>query len=404
MIAVVGVRLHEPIDFIRGLRPVVAAIVFGILPLLLKSGPLAIKSFLDYPVTRILAAYFIWIAFTVPFALWPGFAFGVWRGLIGPLLMYVAVLLCTPSRKSLETILWWTAIATAVYLVLNFTSDIMQGDRWRLGSAGSYDPNDMAGLFAVVIPVAGALALRSKGLKKLVAFGICVLLVFGVIQTGSRGGVLAMLAGVLIFVLGQRGPRLFLVTLAVSIGGVVGWQTSSEEFRERMATFTALDEDYNIQSEMGRVEIWKRSVGYFAQNPLTGVGPGNFPVAEGRWLTSDNRRGKASVTHNGYLQAFSELGVIGGCIFLGLFFALAARALKMWRVNVKRWRRPTLNRPEFFASLAAVATSTLFLSMAYSWILLAVTAWIALADRVLIAEEQQQDAQPTPARARNGRA
>jgi O-antigen ligase len=302
--------------------------------------------------------------------------------------MYFAVVLCAPTRGNLEIILWGTVGATAFYLLVNLAVGGGGADYWRLSSAGAYDPNDLAALFAVVLPLAVGLFLRYQGFPKAVALGISVVLVVGLLQTGSRGGILAMLAGVLVFVLGHRGFRFFSVFFGVFLGGIIAWQSASADFRERMMTLTALSEDYNVESEMGRLQIWKRGMSYFAERPIFGIGAGNFTEREGAWLLSQSRSGKWSAAHNAYVQAAAELGIVGISLYLALIISIAKRAERMWRVKISRRKpaRVTLIRPEMLASVSAAATAAVFLSMAYSWLIFSVTAIVALADRVNISE------------------
>ena len=56
--------------------------------------------------------------------------------------------------------------------------------------------------------------------------------------------------------------------------------TASDHYWRADGTITS-DSDYNHTSETGRMQIWSRGIGYMLANPLLGVGPGNFPSAEG---------------------------------------------------------------------------------------------------------------------------
>lgn len=384
MLAFIGIRLHEVIPPLSRIRPVMLAVALGMGPLFLKSGRQAMKSVMSYTVTKLLLAYFVWAAFTVPFAIWQRAAFNTWIGLIAPTLMYLAVVLSAPTRSNLQKTLWGVVSATTLFLTLNVMAGFSPS--WRLTSTGAYDPNDMGALLAVMLPLALGLVFRSRGLPMLMALGMSVVLAGGLVQTGSRGGVLAAGAGMSVFVLGNRGVRLFVILVGAFIGGIVAWESAPDEFRERMTTLTNLEEDYNTYAEAGRVQIWKRGLSYYVGSPLVGVGVGNFSEAEGVWLASQGRRGVWRAPHNAFVQAAADLGTPGIGIFLGLFLTLALRAKKMWRVRRRKRARPNLDMPELLASLAALATAALFLSMAYSWIVYATTGLLALADRVNTAE------------------
>src|SRR2546426_7538451 len=56
----------------------------------------------------------------------------------------------------------------------------------------------------------------------------------------------------------------------------------------------------NFTEESGRIEVWRRGVGYMLQSPILGVGPDNFQTAEGRLSPFANRR---SEEHTSELQS-----------------------------------------------------------------------------------------------------
>ena len=69
--------------------------------------------------------------------------------------------------------------------------------------------------------------------------------------------------------------------------------------------------DYALAEDTGqsRVQIWSAGFTLFKQQPLLGIGEGNFVEEVG------------IVAHNSFLQSFTELGLLGGSLFLGEFLA-----------------------------------------------------------------------------------
>jgi O-antigen ligase len=231
---------------------------------------------------------------------------------------------------------------------------------------------------AITIPIAIGVARRERGKRRLFALGVTLVFSAVVVKTGSRGGALALIAGAVVFALGFGGARKFYALAGLAITLMVGWAASPPDFRARMQSLTNVEDDYNYTAYGGRKQIWKRGRGYIMQHPLTGVGVGNFPIAEGEYARQLGRPAKWSAPHNAYLQAFSELGIPGGLIFVGLLFATAKRAWPMWRQTRSsgEW-----HRPEYLAALAAFAAGGYFLSQAYFYLLFGLCALIALADR-----------------------
>jgi O-antigen ligase len=256
------------------------------------------------------------------------------------------------------------------------------------GVGGSFDSNDMASIMAMAFPMAAGLMARSApGRARLIAIAATVALVLCVIATGSRGGTLALLAGVIVFALGLRGERGVMMFMALILGGVLTWTTAPQSFRDRMVSLTNLENDYNYTHDTGRKAVWKRGRQYWRENFVVGVGAGNFPMAEGLGWSERGDTGKWSAAHNAYVQVFAELGTIGGSIFVLVLLGAAKGALPFWRGRAPGQQRgPPMHRPEYLASLAGFAAGGYFLSHAYFMPQFAVLGIIALADRVRIAE------------------
>jgi O-antigen ligase len=176
------------------------------------------------------------------------------------------------------------------------------------------------------------------------------------------------------FPVGRSVPLLLALVASLTIG----WFLAPAAFRDRMNTVSSLEEDYNYTSYVGRKQIWKRGFQYILEHPVAGVGAGNFPIAEGDFAAALGRPSKWSTAHNAYIQAFAELGLVGGGIFMAILLISASRALLLWRRSTAGagW-----HMPEYFASLMAFAFSAFFLSHAYFYTLYALCAVIALAYR-----------------------
>jgi O-antigen ligase len=147
-----------------------------------------------------------------------------------------------------------------------------------------------------------------------------------------------------------------------------------------MMSLTNLDQDYNNTEPTGRKAVWERGRGYIRQNPLVGVGVGNFPIAEGQTLDEAQQHGKWSTAHNAYIQAYAELGLPGGTILVVLLVSGAIIGVRYARGV--RFGDETVTRPEYIASVASYAVSGIFLSHAYFSPMFALLGLLALADRV----------------------
>jgi O-antigen ligase len=243
------------------------------------------------------------------------------------------------------------------------------GSNGRLGELVMYDTNDLALLIACTLPVAVYLLWRSRSLSgRGVVLGAvaCLMLVF--VSTGSRGGFLGLIAGAGYMILRLRavslGKRLAAVTLC--LGLLVAFST--DRYWEMMDTVLHPSSDYNWSgnSETGRMEVWKRGVGYMATHPILGVGAFAYSSAEGALapeaLRQDGVGFKWSEAHNSFVEVGAELGVIGLILFVALFVA-GFRTLS--RIGRGPRGPAAFLAQTLTASLLAYVVSGFFLSAAY---------------------------------------
>lgn len=384
LIAVIAARLPEVIPFASVVRPALSAGLVGTFLILSQSRQEVLRLVFTQPLMRLLIALLAWAVMTAPFALWPTLALSSSIFVLLPILMMTFVILaCEPNARNLRILklgLMGGVAAHGVLLLMYRTA----GSTARMGSYGSLDANDLAVLVVIAFPFAVAMALNSRGPRRWVAAFATIVLLIVVVLSGSRGGTLALLAAALVYIASAKGARRGLVLTVLVVAGILTWQLSPSWFRARMATVTSLEDDYNTYDYNGRKQIWARAREYIKQNPVAGVGMLNFSVAEGNRLTESGSRGKWSTAHNSYLQVTSELGFVGGAIFLSILGIAVARALALRR---PQWGSPESQggQPEFLAALAGVAAGGYFLSHAYFYAFYALVALTIFAHRVAAA-------------------
>lgn len=324
--------------------------------------------------------------------------FGIWKSnslatLIGPFpplvaLFFLGSMALAASQRTLRT-----CMATLVVGVALGAVQVMRGIHVREGRAtlgGGLDPNDTAALMVSAIPIALTLS-TERGVVKRIAFtGIALLAVGALVKTGSRGGMLGLVVMAVALIAVSRGRQRLHFLAMIVVGGLVFSVSAQDRLRERFAT--TFETDYNQTHEDGRVEIWKRGLGYMAKNPVLGVGLANFGAAEGMLSSKATdrfrRRGvKFAAAHNSFIQVGAELGV-GGLV--ALVAMISTGLVGCWRIARNRdgvydptllhWARAA------FVSLAGFTVSAFFLSLAYTPMLIIVvticTAMMIRAARV----------------------
>jgi O-antigen ligase len=322
----------------------------------------------------------------IPWALWRSAALDAALGTFVPALIMMGVVLSAPpTDRTLHTFERVFVATTAVNVVALFTRGDWQGGG-RLSGQAAFDANDMGSLVAMAVCFAVSLMLRARGLQRWLWLGAAGVLTVSVGWFNSRGGTLAFAGGLLTFVIMQPGSRRWLLLGAIVISGPLFWAGAPQVFKDRIIGLSNLDADYNNTDYYGRRQIWARARRYIVENPVTGLGLGGFPVQEGKTLAQAGSAGKWSNTHNAYLQAYAELGMLGGSMFVGILLLAAKQAWRVARPN--RRETPTATpRPEYFSALVAFAVGATFLSHAYFIAFFGLLSLIALAYRTTLAQQ-----------------
>lgn len=212
----------------------------------------------------------------------------------------------------------------------------------RLMGVGIFsDPNDLAQILAVgmVLAVYGFEISRWAITKALWVVPMMIMAA-GIYYSQSRGGLLAMMAGLGILFMARFGIKRAIIAGAICAVPMLyifgGHQTNIST------------EDDSAQA---RVQLWSDSIQAMRENPLFGIGPGQMNEYSGQ------------VSHNSFLSAFAESGLAGGFVFL------SAYAIAIWGVlRVRMGRTRVLNEdlgklaPVLVAAVVAYAVGMLSLS------------------------------------------
>ena len=91
---------------------------------------------------------------------------------------------------------------------------------------------------------------------------------------------------------------------------------------------------FSSEGSSGRTELWKAAIAFTKKHPIVGGGYGNWKVFSNQytaeWLNDLN---VPHHSHNDFIEAAAELGIIGGLLYLGIFICTALYILKIWRSN-----------------------------------------------------------------------
>ena len=384
-IATVVGRLHELMGPLRLIRPIfVVVAMMAVATLSARKLERNVSPLLGDRSMQILYAYLAWMVITIPTSIDRGHSI---KFVFNMLIVFVFATLFAAQPVSVTQVRMITRgffCTTAVFglLLIVFGYPVMDVDGLRYAITASLDPNDCAAFLAIGAPMALAEA-RRPGPATWRALCAVMLAIIGlaIVRTGSRGGFIAVVAGITLVYLADRGVKVLITGCVFGLMLLVGREVAPQLLPARFASIGHLEDDYNLNVYGGRVQIWKRGLRYFAQDPVFGVGVASFEAREGIQMAEDSQPGHWSAPHSAYVQAFVELGLMGGVLFLLAIGVSLRRVGPLFRVPSPL---TGVTHPEYLAAVAAFSISAVFLSHAYFWGFFALVALCALADRSLV--------------------
>ncbi len=213
----------------------------------------------------------------------------------------------------------------------------------RLSAVGVFnDPNDYSLVLVIAIVVcAYGMGERRAGRAAMLFIPAFLLFAYALVLTQSRGGLISGAAALLAFLPARYGWRnaLPLACVLLPVLVVAFWgRATSVNLGDRGDTFQT------------RLELWSESLDAFRSAPLFGIGQEKMVDRIGQ------------VTHNSFLQAYAEMGLLGGTAFIGLFYLLLGA---LWRAAPQDPELARL-RPFVLALTAGYAAGLLSLSRCYA--------------------------------------
>lgn len=194
---------------------------------------------------------------------------------------------------------------------------------------GAFDhPNQLGALCALSTPVALGLAFGCQTLRARVAAALAASVIFvSLLFTLSRGAWVGTALALLFLLVTLREARRALILLALPAAIVAAIVTSFapvgrteiQVVGERARALTSLSPYDNRQS------IYREAIREIKADPITGVGPGGFPVASAR-AGSESSTVSAAHAHNLWLNWGAEAGTPAILLLAGFVIALGLAA------------------------------------------------------------------------------
>ena len=327
-------RLHLP-GIALGLA-VVAAVLGGRIAEVLRSQ-----------ISFFMAGLSIWLAISIPGAFWRGGSFEVLVGSWIPAMLLFLVgasVITTAAQCRRALFVFGLATITGATLVMLWGSE----SHGRLLLAGSRyaNSNTIAIMLLLGMPAVWLLAdgPQVSKVRKALAGGVLVLMVAEMLRTGSREGLVGMVAlGAIVFARSRAVGKVAIACLALVLG-LSAVVFLPESVKARLGTFFGTESMQLDQAEAPsewtvansaaessqlRLRLLEDSLKVSATHPFLGVGLGNFAPYCAAMVKESGRRGHPAWvgTHNTYTQLSAEMGIPALIFYLGVLVA-SMRALQ----------------------------------------------------------------------------
>jgi putative inorganic carbon (hco3(-)) transporter len=260
-------------------------------------------------------------------------------------LLVALTLVLVDSETALRRAMWCVAGAIGLLAVLAIVqrsahmSAVAFGglasvtrDGSVLRSNGPLSANFFGEILAAAAMLAVYLAFDARSHRaRLVAIGIAIACVAALLDTGSRGAFIAVLAASALCMLLRRVRVISVVTIVVA-AFVAASVVLPAGTRARLSALSDL-RTASIEgnsSFRGRLSENLAAIEMLRAHPITGVGPGNFDSDYLHYAPSLNldQRAEPRNAHSLYLETLAETGLIGAVALFGLIAFALQRA---WR-------------------------------------------------------------------------
>lgn len=291
-------------------------------------------------------------------------------------LLYAVVTQFPGDRRLLRRLAWALTLSGGVAGAIgsyNFLSGVTVLATLRYGQQ-----NDYAFVLAALLPLAGWLALTTRGRQRLLAAGCAGLIVAGIVLSFSRGAWLAVAVAGAVYLVSARQHARPLIGLAV-VGAIVTSLFVSAN-PQRVSEGVAAKQLVAQQNVDSRLVLFRGALDLTVAHPVLGVGPGNFGDYYFDITGAPPGTPPLLVVHNTYLEVAAETGLPGLALFVAFLVICAGRA----NIALRRGLGPPGLAAALQASLVAVLVGFLTLSeefFAPVWLVGALITVLAMEQR-----------------------
>jgi len=274
---------------------------------------------------------------------------GYWVHITYLLLFWITALI-TIKKERLVASLLISAVIVSLYAIVQYLGyDFLY---WTYNHAPTLAlrPSSSIGnpvILGAVLLLALPFALYNFLGKRFIIGGItAAILSFVIGATLSRGVLLGSIAVIAIMLFATKGNRKLLISGIVIITLLISSAiifSHSDKSRYTASRYQSVDSDFGVNT---RLQYWKMALSMIKDNPVFGVGIGNFnsayPLYRTEAIDKAERDTMNSKAHNGYLHLAATSGIPALIAYLALI-GFVIQGL---------WRKHDLLAMTFLASIA----------------------------------------------------
>lgn len=376
----------RPQDFVVGVKD--TRLVFYTMGILLPAWFMAPfpKKLFQSPQDRFVLLFYGWFVMSTLTLFWLSYTIETFTETLKLAIIYYFTVTIVDSEKRLKTTCWTMVFFMSLvalmgvlqYYGIDWTdAGMMWSDDkqvWQIRGIGSFDnPNDLAYSVVLVVPfMLGLFFATDSFLVRAAAVAVLYLNAYCVYLTRSRGGQLALGVCLLTWTYLWLTDPVWKkrIRIVVIVGILVIFSVQTGGYRDD-------------ESAMGRIEAWVAGFAMMQAHPILGVGKGQFL----EYFPRDS--------HNSYVRAGAELGVVGLYAFIGiLFFSfMSLRHAPSDTLHLK-WR---LYHSSLGSFLASFAVASLFSTRVYDVVFMTVVSLTGILGRLMSQEAQEEEIEELPA-------
>lgn len=353
----------RPEDWIPGLSHLHLARIVGVFALVAFVMSLGRINGRFPKVTSLLVLLLVQLGLASLFSpVWRGGAFRTTLGFSKVVLIVMVMAVAVTSLARLRRLIFVQSASVAIVALISIKESHLVAGRLEGALNGIYqNPNDLAIAMVLTLPFCLVFLLNSRGLlRKAVWSASALLMIYALLRTGSRAGLLALLvvAGLCLWEFGIQGQRSYLLILGAAALAVIFLVAGRKVMQRFSNTTTYQGNSAAYESAQLRQGLLIKSLVVTAEHPLFGIGPGNFPVISGSW----------EETHDVYTEFSAEAGLPALVLFLMIYWYALKQLSTVKRLSAKQGEINMLAAASR-AGLIAFAAAAFFYPDAYQFFL-----------------------------------